>query len=85
MTYYLQKRVKDRSCFEAYIKKNEINKIAAWFKANKMATNTSKTKYIIFRSNNKKIHLDNINIVYEANDPNELPNPNLITPPRKIP
>jgi hypothetical protein len=27
-----------------------------------------------------KINLDNINIVYDANDPNELQNPNLITP-----
>ncbi len=33
----------------------EINKIAVWFKANKMATNISKTKYIIFRSKNKKL------------------------------
>ena len=58
----------------------EINKIAIWFKANKMATNTSKTKYIIFRAKNKQINLNNINIVYNANDLNAIPNPDLITP-----
>jgi hypothetical protein len=41
---------------------HEINKIAVWFKANKMATNTSKTKYIIFRSKNKKINTNNLNV-----------------------
>jgi hypothetical protein len=57
-----------------------INKIAVWFKANKMAINTSKTKYIIFRSKNKKINLNGLNVYYDANDPNVTPNPDLITP-----
>jgi hypothetical protein len=35
----------------------EINKLAVWFKANKMATNTRKTNYIIFCTSNKKIDL----------------------------
>jgi hypothetical protein len=58
----------------------EINKIAVWFKANKMATNISKTKYIIFRSKNKKVDLNGMNVLYDANDPNTEPNPDLITP-----
>jgi hypothetical protein len=45
-----------------------------------MATNTSKTKYIIFRAKNKKINTDNIKVFYNANDPDAIPNPNLITP-----
>jgi hypothetical protein len=48
----------------------EINRIAVWFKANKMATNISKTKYIIFRSKNKKIYLNGMDVYYDANDPN---------------
>jgi hypothetical protein len=34
---------------------NELQKIANWFLANKMAVNTSKTKFIIFRSQGKQI------------------------------
>ncbi len=58
----------------------ERNKIAVWFKANKMATNTSKTKYIIFHAKNIKINSDNLNVYYNANDPGMVPNPDLITP-----
>jgi hypothetical protein len=57
----------------------EINKIAVWFKANKMATNTSKTKYSIFRAKNKKINSNNLNVYYNANDPGMVLNPDLIT------
>ena len=32
----------------------EINKIAEWFSINKLSINTSKTKFILFRSHNKK-------------------------------
>ena len=34
----------------------DINRMAIWFKANKLALNKSKTKYIIFRSKGKKIN-----------------------------
>ena len=36
----------------------EIQKIANWFRANKMSVNVSKTKYIIFRPKGQKIHHD---------------------------
>ena len=32
----------------------ELQKLANWFRANKMAVNISKTKYIIFRTRGKK-------------------------------
>ena len=32
----------------------ELKKLAYWFRANKMAVNISKTKYIIFRTRGKK-------------------------------
>jgi hypothetical protein len=36
----------------------ELQKIATWFRANRMAVNVSKTKYIIFKPKNKKIHIN---------------------------
>ena len=33
----------------------ELNKIAIWFRVNKMAVNAEKTKYIIFHARNKKV------------------------------
>jgi Reverse transcriptase (RNA-dependent DNA polymerase) len=36
---------------------SELHKIALWFKANKMAVNISKTKYIIFKPKGKKIEI----------------------------
>jgi hypothetical protein len=41
---------------------SELYKIALWFKANKMAVNTSKTKYIIFRTHGKIINNADCNI-----------------------
>ena len=35
----------------------EINKLANWFRANKMALNVSKTKFIIFHTKGKKVDL----------------------------
>jgi hypothetical protein len=56
----------------------EINKIAVWFRANKLAVNVSKTKYMIFRTTSKKISNDIPDLVIDANEPNESPNPLLI-------
>ena len=47
----------------------EINKMANWFRANKMAVNISKTKYIIFKPKGTKIILqDNDGIYYDDNE-----------------
>jgi hypothetical protein len=46
----------------------ELKKIARWFRANKMAMNVSKTKFIIFHT---------IELKYDDNEPHEN-NPNLI-------
>ena len=42
----------------------EINKVAEWLNINKLSINTSKTKFILFRSYNKK---QNFNITIEIN------------------
>ena len=41
---------------------SELQKIANWFRSNKMAVNISKAKYVIFRTKGKKID-DNISPV----------------------
>ncbi len=56
----------------------EINKMAAWFRANKLVVNISKTKYMIFRSKGKKNVTEPV-IVYSVNEPNHSPNNDLIT------
>jgi hypothetical protein len=48
----------------------ELQKIGAWFRANKMAVNVSKTKYIIFKNRGKKISLNNDEgVFFNNNDP----------------
>jgi hypothetical protein len=48
----------------------ELQKIVAWFRANKMAVNVSKTKYIFFKNRGKKINLNNDEgVFFNNNDP----------------
>jgi hypothetical protein len=49
----------------------EINKMALWFRANKLAVNKSKTKYIIFHMRGKTINNDTPQVIYNENDANE--------------
>jgi hypothetical protein len=42
----------------------ELQKMANWFRSNKMQLNASKTKYIIFRTKNKYIDPQACNVVY---------------------
>ena len=48
----------------------EIKKLANWFRANRMAVNVNKTKYIIFRPKGTKIDidLDTHGVVYNSNE-----------------
>jgi hypothetical protein len=57
----------------------DINNIAIWFKANKLAVNISKTKYIIFRMKGKKIPNNLAPLVFNENEANMPFNPTLIT------
>ncbi len=49
----------------------EINKLAVWFRANKMAVNVEKTKFIIFRTHGKKIDHNEAIIKFDANEPGQ--------------
>ena len=56
----------------------ELTKIARWFRANKMAVNVGKTKFIIFHTKGTKINSDSARLFYNDNEPNTN-DPNLIT------
>jgi hypothetical protein len=55
----------------------ELQKIAQWLKANKLAINISKTKYMIFRSKNRNINLNGKQIYMNFNDLNVPERPEL--------
>jgi hypothetical protein len=57
---------------------DELLKIARWFRANKMAVNVSKTKFILFHTKGTKIDPITTRLFYNDNEPNQN-NPNLIT------
>jgi hypothetical protein len=62
----------------------ELKKMATWFRCNKMAVNTSKTKFIIFRTRGKIINNDSVNILFNDNEPNTDDDPNLIYPLARV-
>jgi len=59
--------------------KNEINKMAVWFRANKLAVNKSKTKYMIFRTRGKQIDANLPNLIFDENELGCPFNPTMIT------
>ena len=58
--------------------KNELQKIAVWFRSNKMAVNTSKTKFIVFRTHGKKINPEECVLTFNNNEPGQPVDPSLI-------
>jgi Reverse transcriptase (RNA-dependent DNA polymerase) len=57
----------------------ELKKWAGWFRANKMAVNVKKTKFIIFHSKGKKIDLQGQKILYDDNEPGLTFDPDKVT------
>jgi hypothetical protein len=58
----------------------QVNRMAVWFRANKLAVNINKTKYIIFTIKRKKIDENTPPLLYNENEPNEPVDASLITP-----
>ena len=58
----------------------ELNKIAIWFRSNKMAVNAEKTKYIIFHAKNKTVDPGNSILVFNNNEPGQPFNDDLVSP-----
>ncbi len=62
----------------------ELQKIANWFCSNKMALNTSKTKFIVFRTRGKVINPIDCQLVYNGNEIGKPVIPDLIYPIERI-
>ena len=58
----------------------ELQKIANWFRANKMSVNVGKTKFILFRPRGQKIpvNLDDNGILFNSNELGQPDNPTKI-------
>jgi hypothetical protein len=56
----------------------ELQKIANWFRSNKMAINVAKTKYIVFRTRGKIINPLDCQIVFNGNEIGKPENPDFI-------
>jgi len=63
---------------------NELQKISNWFQSNKMAVNTAKTKFIVFRTRGKRIDPADCIVLYNNNEIGEIENPDLITPVTRV-
>jgi hypothetical protein len=62
----------------------ELQKIAEWFRSNKMAVNTAKTKFIVFRTHGKVINNNECVLLFNNNEPGQPNDPNLIYPIERI-
>jgi hypothetical protein len=58
----------------------ELQKIANWFRGNKIAVNATKTKYIMFRTRGKHINPLNCNLGFNNNETGVQNDPDLIYP-----
>jgi hypothetical protein len=62
----------------------ELQKIANWFRSNKMAINTAKTKFIVFRTRGKRIDPDDCILIFNNNEIGQPENPNLLFPITRV-
>ena len=62
----------------------ELCKIANWFRANKMALNVSKTKFILFRTHNKPVNPLDCVITYNSSEIGLPTDPALVSPIERI-
>jgi hypothetical protein len=49
----------------------ELQKIAIWFRANKMVVNSSKTKFIVFRTRGKAANPNDCALLFNNNEPGQ--------------
>ena len=58
---------------------SDIKMMATWFKANRLAVNKTKTKYIIFRNKGKLLNFNLPQLIYDENEPNQPYDPSKVT------
>jgi hypothetical protein len=63
---------------------SELQKISNWFRANRMAVNTAKTKFMIFRTRGKIINPLDCQLMFNENEIGLPENPELIHPVERI-
>jgi hypothetical protein len=63
---YDRYRQRQKFAWFIHLCKCELQKIANWFRANKMAVSTSKTKFIIFRTRGKRINPEDCRLVFNS-------------------
>jgi hypothetical protein len=59
---------------------NELQKISSWFRSNKMAINTAKTKFIVFRTRGKRIEAKDCILIFNNNEIGKPENPYFLSP-----
>ena len=62
----------------------ELQKIANWFRSNKMAVNTGKTKFMIFRTHGKAINPADCLLMFNSNEIGKPTDPSLINSIERI-
>jgi len=62
----------------------ELQKISNWFRSNKMAVNTTKTKFIVFRTRGKRVDPADCLVVFNNNEIGKVENPDLVTPVQRV-
>jgi hypothetical protein len=67
----------------AYVN-SELKKVANWFRSNKMAVNTSKTKFIVFRTRGKRIDPRDCKLLFNTNEIGKTEDPNRIFEIKRI-
>ncbi len=61
-----------------------MRKIANWFRSNKMALNTAKTKYMIFRTRGKQINENECQLVYNSTEIGLPTDPESVSPIERV-
>jgi hypothetical protein len=62
----------------------ELRKIANWFRSNKMALNTNKTKFMVFRTRGKPINEADCHLVYDSTELGYETDPLLVSPIERV-
>jgi hypothetical protein len=63
---------------------NELQKISIWFRSNKMAINTAKTKFIVFRTRGQRIDPEDCISIFNNNEMGQPENPSILIPITRV-
>jgi hypothetical protein len=77
MTHACLGKGKNLNELKTYVNQ-ELNKISNWFRVNKMAVNTAKTKFIVFRTRGKIIDPADCHLVFNGNEIGQPEDPDMV-------